>query len=213
VEEKKKNRSFPISKSTKRPNRKERRKTLRIKQPVVNEVTQKNWLAFFVKKIIGSHFFWLILSIAIGGFLFLDYPRVWVYPDKTLSPNDPFQGPFILKNGGYLPIHDVHYSLSLEKVDFGQGNTLQHAYSGINEIRIPRLAPNRSSSISLNPFIDLLRQSFGIFLPPKSVTSAEICIDLSYRSYLIPYNFADRIRFRAATNSRGEYAWSEFHGQ
>jgi hypothetical protein len=203
----------PISKNTEPPNRKERRKKLQAKQPVGSEVIQKHSLTLIVKKVSTSLLFWLIFSITVGSFLFLAYPRVSVYPDKTLNPDDPFQTPFILKNDGYLPINDIHYSLSLENIEFRQGNTLPHAYSGINETRIPRLATSGSSTISLKPFIDLLRQSFGIFLPPKAVTSAEIYIDVSYRSYLIPYNFTDRIGFKTSVSSTGNYVWSEYHGQ
>jgi hypothetical protein len=201
----------PISKNRQPLNRKERRRKLQAKQPAQNELMQKHSLTLIVKRVSTSLLFWLIFSITVGSFLFLAYPRVSVYPGKTLNPDDPFQTPFILKNDGYLPINDIHYSLSLENIEFRQGNTLPRAYSRINETQIPRLATSGSSFISLKPFIDLLRQSFGIFLPPKAVTSAEIYIDLSYRSYLIPYNFTDRIGFKAGISSTGNYVWSEYH--
>jgi hypothetical protein len=201
----------PVSQNTEPPNRKERRKQLQAKQPMVDEVIQKHSLTRMAKKVFTSLLFWLIFSITVGSFLFLDYPRVSVHPGSILNPNDPFQTPFILKNHGYLPIDDIHHSLSLEKVEVGQ--TLRHVYAGINETHIPRLAPNRSSTISLTPFVDLLKQTVGILLPPKSVTSAEIYIDLSYRSFLIPYTFTDRIRFKADISSTGEYVWSEYHSQ
>jgi hypothetical protein len=201
----------PVSINTEPPTRKERRKKLQAEQPVVDEVSQKHSLTLFVKKVFGSLLFWLIFSITVGSFLFLSYPRVSVYPDRIPNPNDPFQTPFILKNDGYLPIRDIHHSLALESVEVGQ--TLQHVYSNVDETHIPRLAPNGSSTISLKPFVDLLKQTVGIALPPRSVTSAEIYIDLSYRSYLIPYNFTDRIRFKADIKSTGEYVWSEYHSQ
>ena len=200
-------------KDTEPPNRKERRQKLQAKQPMVNEVIQKRPLTLLVNKVFTSLLFWLIFLITVCSFLFLAYPRVSVYPGKTLNPNDPFQTPFILKNDGYLPINEIHYSLSLENVGFGQGNTLPRAYSGINETLIPSLAPNRSSTVSLEPFIDLLKQSFGIVLPPRSVTSAQIYIDLSYRPYLIPYNFTDRIRFKTGIGGTGEYVWLKSRSQ
>jgi len=201
------------SKSVQPRNRKERRKKLQVTQQVGNEVTQNHSLTLIAKKVSTSLLFWLIFSVTVGSFLFLTYPRVSVYPDKTLNPDDPFRTPFILKNNGYLPINDIQYSLSLENIEFGQGNTLPHAYSGINETRILRLAPDGFSTISLKPFMDLLRLSFGIFLPPKAVTSAEICIDLSYRSYLIPYNFTDHIGFKTGIRGTGNYVWSEYHSR
>jgi hypothetical protein len=203
----------PISKDTEPPNRRERRKQLQARQPVVvSEVIQKHSLTLPVKKVFTSLVFWLIFSITVGSFLFLAYPRVSVYPDKTLlNRDDPFQTPFVLKNHGFLPIHDIHHSLSLENIEVGQ--TLEHVYSGVNETQVPRLAPNRSSTISLKPFIDLLKQTIGISLPPKSVKSVDIYIDLSYRPYLIPYTFTDRIRFKADISSTGEYVWSEYRSQ
>jgi hypothetical protein len=201
----------PVSKNIEPPNRKERRKQLQAKQPTVDEVIQEHSLTRLVKKVFASLLFWLIFFITVGSFSFLDYPRVSVHPSSILNPNDPFQTPFILKNDGYLPIHDIHHSISLESVEVGQ--TLRRVYSGVDETHIPRLAPSRSSTISLKPFIDLLKQTVGISLPPKSVTSAEIYIDVSYRPYLTPYTFTDRIRFKADISSTGEYVWSEYHGR
>jgi hypothetical protein len=201
----------PVSKNAEPPNRKERRKKLQAKQPIADEVFQEHSLARMAKKVFTSLLFWLIFSITVGSFLFLSYPRVSVHPGSILNPNDPFQIPFILKNDGYLPIHDIHHALSLENIEVGQ--TLRHVYSGVDETHIPRLAANRSSAISLKPFIDLLKQTVGIVLPPKSVTSAEIYIDLSYRSYLIPYTFTDHFGFKTGVSSTGEYVWSEYHSQ
>jgi hypothetical protein len=199
----------PVSKKTEPPNRKERRKKLQAQQPAADEVIQERSLLGMVKKVFASVLFWSILSITVAGFLFLAYPRVSVRPGSILNPNDPFQTPFILSNEGYLPIDDIRHSLSLERIEIGQ--TLQHVYSGVDETRIPRLARNRSSTIPLKPFIDLLKQTVGISLPPKSITSAEIYIDLSYRPYLIPYTLTDRIRFKANISGTGEYVWSEYH--
>ncbi len=205
--------SKPISRNAKPPNRKERRKRVLAEQPeppVVSGLTQKHRLPQVVKQLFTSILFWLIVAAAVGGFLFLDHPRVTVRPGKTLISGDPFQASFALTNDGYLPIRDLHHSLSLEKVEVGQ--TLRHVYSGVSETNIARLAPGSSSTISLVPFVDLLKQTIGIPLPPKSVTSAEVYVDLSYRSYLIPYTFTDRIRFDTAMSSTGEYVWSEHHG-
>lgn len=175
------------------------------------EATKKQSLALTVKKLLASLLFWLLFSAAVAGFLFLAYPRAAVYPDKTVHPGDPFQTLLIIKNDGYLPIREIHYSLSLENIEFGKGNTLPQAYSGVDETLITGLAAGRSSTIPLKSFIDLLKQSFGIILPPKAVTSAAICIDLSYRSYLIPYTFTKRVRFKADMGSSGSYTWHEYH--
>ena len=204
----------PALSDVRAPNRKERRKKrLEVVQPVVHEVIQKRPLALAAKKVFASFLFWTLLTIGVGSLLFLAYPRVSVYPDRVSNPGQPFQIPLVIKNDGYLPIYEVHYSLSLDNIEFGQGNTLPHAYSGINETLIPRLARGESSTISLAPFIDLLKVSFGIVLPPKAVTSAELSIHVSYRSYPIPYVFTDRIRFKTDMSSTGEYVWSGYRTQ
>ena len=204
----------PISSNVNLPNRRERRKKrLEVIQPVVHEVIQGRSLGLAVKTVFASFLFWTLLTIAVGSLLFFAYPRVFVYPDRVSNPGEPFQIPLVIKNGGYLPIHEVHYSLSLDNIEFGQGNTLPHAYSGINETLIPRLARGESSTISLTPFIDLLKVSFGIVLPPKAVTSAELSIHVSYRSYPIPYVFTDRIRFKTDMSGTGEYVWSGYRTQ
>jgi hypothetical protein len=203
----------PVSSNTTPLNRKERRKELQAEEPAVHEALHKHPVTLIAKKVFSSFLFWLIFSMAVGSLFLLAYPRVSVRPGSILNSGEPFQIPFVIKNDGYLSIHEVDYSLSLENIEFGQGNTLPQAYSGVNETHLPGLAPNRSSTISLTPFIDLLKQSFGIVLPPKAVTSAELAIDLSYRSYLIPYIFKDRVRFKTTISSTGEYAWSEYRGQ
>ena len=203
----------PVSSNRTTPNRKERRKNLQAEELTAPETLRRHSPTLIVKKIFSSFLFWLTFSLAVGSLLFLEYPRVSVHPDNILNSGEPFQIPFVLKNDGYLSIRDIDYSLSLENIEFGQANTLQHAYSGINETHISGLAPGKSSTISLAPFIDLLKQSFGIVLPPRAVTSAELAIELSYRSYLMPYTFKDRVRFTTHISSTGEHAWSEYRGQ
>ena len=204
----------PALSDVRAPNRRERRKKrLEVVQPVVHEVIQRRSFELAAKKVFASFLFWTILIIAVGALLLLAYPRVSVYPDRVSNPGEPFQTSFAIKNDGYLPIYEVHYSLSLDNIEFGQGNTLPQAYSGINETLIPRIARGESSTISLIPFIDLLKVSFGIILPPKAVTSAELSIHVSYRSYPIPYVFTDRIRFKTHMGGSGEYVWSGYRSQ
>jgi hypothetical protein len=203
----------PVSSKTKSPNRKERRKKLHPEEPKAYEALHRHPLALMVKKVFSSLLFWLIFFISVGSFLFLGYPRVSVHPASMLNSDEPFQIPFVIKNDGYLPLREVQYSLSLENIEFGHGNTLPRAYSGVNETHLTGLAPKGSSTISLAPFIDLLKQSFGIVLPPKSVTSAELAIDLSYQPYLMPFSLTERIRFKTTISSTGGYVWSEYRGQ
>jgi len=200
----------PIPTSTVPTNRKERRRRLQVEQQKVDAVVQETSSRPIARRLFSNLFFWLICAVTVAGFLFFAYPRISVHPGQTKSPGDPFQADFVLKNDGYLPLDEITYSLTLEYIAFGKGNTLPRAYTGINETRIEGLAARLSSPISLNPFVSLLKQSFGIVLPPKAVTSAEMYVDVSYRSYLIPYNFKKRVHFKTALSSTGTYTWLEY---
>ncbi|HVN23320.1 MAG TPA: hypothetical protein VMT71_05075 [Syntrophorhabdales bacterium] len=199
----------PVLKTGKPPNRKERRKELQATVHRPDTVVPQSTSSLSAKTIFTSPLFWVVLVVAIGSLMFMDYPRVSIHPGKSVRPGQPFEIPFVLKNEGYMPIDDIRYSLSMENIQFGQGSTLPRAYSGVNGTSISRLTRGESSTILLNPFIDLLKQSFGIVLPPKAVTSAEISIDFSYRPYLIPYTFSKHLRFTTKLNDAGtDYVWS-----
>ncbi len=200
----------PVPTTTVPPNRKERRRQLQSQQQKVDAVVQETSAKPIARRLFSNLFFWLICAVTVAGFLFFAYPRLSVHPGQTVSPGDPFQADFVLKNDGYLPIDEITYSLTLEYIAFGKGNTLPRAYSGINETRVEGLAARRSSPISLNPFVSLLKQSFGIVLPPKTVTSAEMYVDVAYRAYLIPYTFKKRVYFKTAVSSTGTYTWLEY---
>ncbi len=196
-------------KDSDQPNRRERRRKLQAQPaPAVGVIRERPKV--LVPRIFTSLFFWAAIAIVVCGFLFVTYPRVSAHAGKAANPGQPFQIPFVVTNNGYWPLRDLQYSLSLEDIEFGRGNSLSHAYSRINEAHVATLDANKSVTISLGAFIDLLKQSFGIVLPPGAVTSAVISVDLSYRPYLVPYTFKNRIRFKTEKGNAGEYAWLEY---
>ncbi len=192
-------------------NRRERRNNLRRTLPPPDAPLhrheappQSRW-----KKICVSPLLWLGVVLAISAFLFLTYPRLTVSGPKSVTSGEPFQTSLLLKNDGYWPVRHIRYSLSMENVEFGKENSLTRAYSGVNETELAELRPRSSVIIPLTPFIDLLKQSFGIVLPPRAVTAAAISLHVTYRPYLVPYTFTQHLRYETKSRAAGEYPWSE----
>lgn len=139
-------------------------------------------------------------SITLAGLLFLLYPRVSVYPGESLDPYDPFQTPFIIKNDGYVPLLNIEYVLGIEKIENIWGGGIQTLGLSRSNSEIPKLSPNKSSTIIMN----LLK------FPPKSVKYAEIYVIIKYRPYLIPFTFTEIVRFKADIKTSGEYVWFQY---
>ena len=152
-----------------------------------------------------------IVSFLIGvvGFLFAVWPRISVYPGESLDPNIPFATPFLIKNDGYLPIRDVHYSLTprdVKVVVSGGGiGTLKGKSDKVFFIdpsakEIPILESNRTTAI------------FAPFLKNVTVRGADIYINLTYKPYFVPYTFSEKHRFITSMKKTGEYVWLEDYG-
>jgi hypothetical protein len=153
-----------------------------------------------------------IVSFLIGvvGFLFVVYPRISVHPGESLDPYNPFATPFLIKNDGYLPVRDVHYSITPRNIKFivpgGEATLMGESDNVFIEssvtAKIPLLKSNRSTTI---------------FVPPPTekmvVTSADILINLTYQSYLVPYAFSEKHRFISTVKKTGEYVWLEDYSQ
>lgn len=145
----------------------------------------------------------ILFVITVLGFLFLVYPRISVYPGESLDPHNPLKTPFIIKNDGYLPVRDIKYSLFLKDVHLKPGIYFKDLILKKASSQIPILRPNRSSIISIKHHL----------ATPKSVKSAEIYIDLSYKPYLIPYMFTEHIRFKTEMDTSGKYLWLEYYSE
>lgn len=190
------------------PNRKERRKALQTTTVAKNRQNPRFHAA---KLILRSSYFWIVFGITIGSFLFLVYPRIYVGPGESLDINDAFQTPFFIKNDGYLPVTDIHYSLTPNRIEFvssyGGQITLKPItgaegkvfFKHATEKKIPMLPPNRSTTLLL-PFGEPVM---------KAVTHADISINLTYQLYLIPITFSEKHRFVAKPKKTGGYVWLE----
>ena len=144
-----------------------------------------------------------IISFLIGlvGVLFVVYPRFSVSPGTALDMNNPFKTPFMVKNDGYLPMFNVKYALTAEKMELVGGATFTNC-GGSTGNTIEKLSINKSSAF----FIDRI-----FSMPPNLVKSAVIFISVTYRPFLVPFTFTENVRFKAEINAKKEYVWFEYY--
>lgn len=143
-----------------------------------------------------------IISFFVGliGILFVIYPRFSVSPGTPLDMNNPFKTPFMVKNDGYLPMFNVKYALTAEKMALTNGTTFTNCGSTGNTIE--KLNINKSSAF----FIDRV-----FSMPPNLVKSAVIFISVTYRPFLVPFTFTENVRFKTEINAKKEYVWFEYY--
>jgi hypothetical protein len=135
--------------------------------------------------------------------LFVVYPRVSLYPGETLDSHDPFQTPFIIKNDGYLPLYNIDYLLNIEKMeDINQNQFINVTIGQPNRGIIPKLNPNKASTLFINR---------TVVAPPNHIKYMEANIRITYRPFLVPFNFTENIRFKTERKSNGEYVWLEYY--
>ena len=154
------------------------------------------------KNILGSRRFWVVFMLTIGSSLYFLRPRISIYPGESLNWHNPFSTPFIIKNDGYLPVLDLHYSLKYEDIELKSGSTL-HKNTPALIGRITELKGDRSHPIFLGRSIEI---------PPDQVKAVIIFFTLSYRPFLIPYTFTEDTRFKTEMKTTGEYVWFKYHG-
>lgn len=139
-----------------------------------------------------------IVSFVLSFVVF--WPRISVDTGEALDPRNPFSIPFMVKNDGYLLSYSIHHSLSIKNIELKNKIIFNGGeMSGFDE-DIPKLRPNNSSAISI-------QRTIGV--APDFVESAEIYIDLSYKTSWIPHTFKDSYRFKMARKSNGDYVWQK----
>ena len=151
----------------------------------------------FSKKLFGS----ILSLIAVGGFLFAVWPRISLSPGISLDLHKPFETPFIIRNDGYLPLCDVKYSLIAERMELMDGSTFTDSGANMGNV-IEKLDPNKSSALFVNRIFSM---------PPNNVKNARIYILVTYKPYLVPFTFSERIRFKTKINVSREYIWYEYY--
>jgi hypothetical protein len=151
----------------------------------------------------------VILSLCtIGSFvlsLVIFCPRFLVERDDVLDPSKPFSSAFLIKNDGYGFCYPVSYSVGFEDVVLFDGGGISGINSMCQDEHIPRLCPNKSSTISLERFL---------VTPANSIKSAEIYINLNYKPSWAPPIFGrffrDSFRFKVSRKANGDYVWQKF---
>lgn len=107
----------------------------------------------------------------------------------------------MIKNDGYLPMFNVKYSLTAEKMEVAGGTTFTNC-GGSTGNTIEKLSINNSSTL----FVDRI-----FSMPPNSVKSAIVFISVTYRPFLVPFTFTENIRFKTEINTKNEYVWFEYY--
>ena len=193
-----------MSKSGKKATLKKALKARQIKQQQQNQQHKAGKYLRFLKNTKTQVSF----LIGVVGFLFVVWPRISVYTGESLDPHDPFATPFIIKNDGYLPIRDIHYSITPKNIKFltpGRGQaTIMGETDNVFIIvplvkKLPLLGTNKTTAI----FLPLPTEK------PIDVKSADIYINLVYKPYLVPYTFSERHSFVTTVKKTGEYVWLE----
>src|SRR5918994_1656997 len=92
----------------------------------------------------------LIFGIYVGG-LFL-VPKIGISPLASLSPDDPFATPFLIKNDGYLSLQAIQYDCALYNFKFKDSAVKRWArknvlFSTKPKLATPKLKPNESTTI------------------------------------------------------------------
>ena len=122
---------------------------------------------------------------------------------ESLNPRKPFQTPFLIKNDGYLPIYNINYNITLDKMeDINHNKFMNCSFSFQNNIE--QLRANKSSAI----WIDR-----AVATPPDFIKYAEVYLNVTYRPFLVPFTFTENIRFKTATKENGEYIWLESYSK
>lgn len=191
----------PSSKSTRPPNRKERRKAL---QKTQSEQRKANRFLQLARKCAYSVLFWLLALITVVSFLFLVYPRLSIEPGESLDPYKPFETPFVIKNDGYWPLVNIDYDLNIDKMeDYNHNRIINATIAGISD-KIKKLRANESSTI-------FIRRAVSV--PPGFIKYAEIYITTTYRPFLIPFTFTENRRFKTDRKADGQYVWFKYFSE
>jgi hypothetical protein len=189
-----------VSKKGKQATSKKAAEARQIKKQLQNQPSKKK---IFLKAL--SHT-WLLFSLFAGlvGFLFLVWPRISIYSGESLDPYRPFETPFIIKNDGNLPLLDINYVVTIDKMEDIRHNQFSNVSAGGFTDRIPKLNANKSSAIFVNRVVNA---------PPNYIKYAEVYIEVTYKSYMFPYTFRENIRFKTEMKSTGEYIWLEYFSE
>ncbi|MDH4201963.1 MAG: hypothetical protein OEV87_03635 [Phycisphaerae bacterium] len=151
-------------------------------------------------KLIGKG---ILTLLAIWGAWVTLNPRVFVYPDIALDPNNPANTSFVIQNQGYLPIYDVTFSCSMKYLTLpGDIHVIaEEPYD--NSFSDPKqtakvIAPGKLYTILL-PII---------FMENNKIEESDIAIELTFRPIKwLPWQYETRHRFISIKGKDGQWHW------
>jgi len=145
----------------------------------------------FLGKILGS------VGVAVSIFSFV-FSRVTILPfNYVIIKTNPFYTPFVISNGGNLPIYNIHFTCLSRNITLKGDNRFINITFEMANISIPQLNPNESSSVEFK----------RIFNPEAPIISADIDVIIKYQVYLIHITKTFSQGFQTVNTANGEIVW------
>lgn len=163
------------------------------------------------RKSIGSKL-WLIVQIIMGvlslwGIILttwvIFYPRVSVCPGDALDSSNPANTPFIIKNQGYVSIHNVVSSSPMNIITYPGGTVAKAEVPFDNSFSNPQqvakvIAPEKQFTILL-PFI---------YMENNKIEESDIAIKLTFNPIKwLPWQYETIHRFVSVKDKDGQWKW------
>ncbi len=145
----------------------------------------------------------LPLLLAIWGAWLTVKPRVFVYPEVALDPNNPANTPFVMENKGYISIYDVNFSCPMNYLTFPGSIRAIAEVPYDNSFSTPQqvakvIAPGEQYTILL-PFI---------FMEHNKIEESDIAIELTFKPIKwLPWRCKTKHRFVSAHSKDGQWHW------
>jgi len=145
----------------------------------------------------------ILTLLAIWGAWVTLNPRVFVYPDVAIDPNNPGNTPFVVHNQGYLSIHDVNFSCPMKYLTFPGDIRAIAEVPYDNSFSTPQqvakvIAPGEQYTILL-PFI---------FMEHNKIEESDIAIEVTFKPIKwLPWRCKTKHRFVSAQSKDGQWHW------
>jgi len=130
-------------------------------------------------------------------------PRVFVYPSVALDPANPAFTIFVVRNEGYLAIHDVKFECSMKYLKLPGGPTIIGLGDYTNRFFDPKqvarvIVPGEECS-ELLPLSKMEHNQFR---------NADIAVVLSFRPFRwLPCRWERKHRFETREGEDGQWHW------
>jgi hypothetical protein len=147
----------------------------------------------------------LIFGIYVGG-LFL-VPKIAISPFASVSPDDTFATPFLIKNEGYLSLQAIQYYCALYDFKFKDSAIKRWArknvlFSTKPKLATPKLKPNESTTILCD--FRAFSHAGGSVGP---MNDGDMAIVASFRPSFLFWRREYRQRFTTMKSANGILYW------